>query len=38
VSGPTFYQLDLLFDKNFAEQSEVVDLVAEHVMMPYAGD
>ena len=25
VSGPTFYQLHLLFDKHFGEQSELVD-------------
>jgi starvation-inducible DNA-binding protein len=33
VSGPTFYQLHLLFDKHFSEQSELVDLIAERVMM-----
>src|SRR5690242_16205572 len=33
VSGPTFYQLHLLFDKHFNEQSELVDLIAERVMM-----
>jgi starvation-inducible DNA-binding protein len=33
VSGPTFYQLHLLFDKHFNEQSELVDMVAERVMM-----
>jgi len=33
VSGPTFYQLHLLFDKHFNEQSELVDLLAERVMM-----
>src|SRR4051794_12078165 len=27
VSGPTFYQLHLLFDKHAAEQSELVDEV-----------
>jgi starvation-inducible DNA-binding protein len=32
VSGPTFYQLHLLFDKNFDEQSELVDTVAERIM------
>jgi starvation-inducible DNA-binding protein len=31
VSGPTFYQLHLLFDKHFEEQSELVDLVAERI-------
>jgi hypothetical protein len=29
VSGPTFYQLHLLFDKHFTEQSELVDAVAD---------
>jgi starvation-inducible DNA-binding protein len=33
VSGPTFYPLHLLFDKHFGEQSELVDLIAERVMM-----
>jgi starvation-inducible DNA-binding protein len=33
VSGPTFYQLHLLFDKHFTEQSELVDLLAERIMM-----
>ena len=33
VSGPTFYQLHLLFDKHFGEQNEVVDLIAERIMM-----
>jgi starvation-inducible DNA-binding protein len=32
VSGPTFYQLHLLFDKHFGEQSELVDLIAERIM------
>jgi starvation-inducible DNA-binding protein len=32
VSGPTFYQLHLLFDKHFAEQNELVDLIAERIM------
>jgi starvation-inducible DNA-binding protein len=32
VSGPTFYQLHLLFDKHFGEQSEVVDTIAERIM------
>jgi starvation-inducible DNA-binding protein len=31
VSGPTFYQLHLLFDKHFAEQSELVDELAERI-------
>jgi starvation-inducible DNA-binding protein len=33
VSGPTFYQLHLLFDKHFGEQNELVDQVAERIMM-----
>jgi starvation-inducible DNA-binding protein len=33
VSGPTFYQLHLLFDKHSNEQSELVDLIAERIMM-----
>lgn len=31
VSGPTFYQLHLLFDKHFAEQVELVDTIAERI-------
>ena len=31
ASGPTFYTVHLLFDKHFAEQSELVDLLAERV-------
>jgi starvation-inducible DNA-binding protein len=33
VSGPTFYQLHLLFDKHFGEQNELVDEIAERIMM-----
>src|SRR5205085_1752008 len=33
VSGPTFYQLHLLFDKHFNEQNELVDRIAERVMV-----
>jgi starvation-inducible DNA-binding protein len=33
VSGPTFYQLHLLFDKHFGKQSELVDQIAERIMM-----
>ena len=33
VSGPTFYQMHLLFDKHFNEQSELVDQIAERIMM-----
>jgi starvation-inducible DNA-binding protein len=31
VSGPTFYQLHLLFDKHAEEQSALIDLLAERV-------
>jgi starvation-inducible DNA-binding protein len=31
TSGPTFYQLHLLFDKHFNEQSELVDALAERI-------
>ncbi len=31
VSGPTFYQLHLLYDKHFNEQTELVDEVAERI-------
>jgi starvation-inducible DNA-binding protein len=31
VSGPTFYQLHLLFDKHFGEQAEIVDTLAERI-------
>jgi starvation-inducible DNA-binding protein len=33
VSGPTFYQLHLLFDKHAAEQTELVDQIAERIML-----
>src|SRR5262245_13860973 len=33
VSGPTFYQLHLLFDKHSGEQNELVDMIAERIMM-----
>jgi starvation-inducible DNA-binding protein len=33
VTGPAFYSLHLLFDKHFGEQAELVDSVAERVMM-----
>ena len=32
VSGHTFYQLHLLFDKHFGEQAELVDTIAERIM------
>lgn len=31
VSGPTFYQLHLLFDKHYNEQNALVDAVAERI-------
>jgi starvation-inducible DNA-binding protein len=31
VSGPTFYQLHLLFDKHYGEQVELVDTLAERI-------
>lgn len=31
VTGPTFYQLHLLFDKHYGEQAELVDTVAERI-------
>jgi starvation-inducible DNA-binding protein len=31
VTGPTFYQLHLLFDKHYGEQAELVDSLAERV-------
>lgn len=33
VAGPTFYQLHLLFDKHADEQTELVDGLAERIMM-----
>jgi starvation-inducible DNA-binding protein len=33
VSGPTFYQLHLLFDKHYAEQSKLVDMIAERIQV-----
>jgi starvation-inducible DNA-binding protein len=32
VSGPTFYQLHLLYDKHAGEQSALVDTIAERIM------
>jgi starvation-inducible DNA-binding protein len=31
TSGPTFYELHLLFDKHHAEQEELIDTIAERV-------
>ncbi|HUM07103.1 MAG TPA: DNA starvation/stationary phase protection protein [Terriglobales bacterium] len=33
VSGPTFYQLHLLYDKHYEEQSELVDTIAERIQV-----
>ena len=33
VSGPTFYQLHLLYDKHYEEQNEIVDGLAERIQM-----
>jgi len=33
ASGPTFYQLHLLFDKHYAEQAELVDTIAERIQI-----
>ena len=33
VAGHTFYQLHLLFDKHYEEQSELVDTIAERIQL-----
>ena len=33
VSGHTFYQLHLLFDKHFEEQEELIDSIAERIQL-----
>jgi starvation-inducible DNA-binding protein len=33
VAGPTFYQLHLLFDKHYGEQSALVDTIAERIQL-----
>src|SRR6187397_1168491 len=33
AAGPTFYQLHLLFDKHYEEQSELVDTIAERIQL-----
>lgn len=33
VSGPMFYQLHLLFDKHYREQSDLVDAIAERIQI-----
>ena len=33
IAGPTFYQLHLLYDKHYEEQSELVDEIAERIQV-----
>jgi starvation-inducible DNA-binding protein len=33
VSGPTFYQLHLLFDKHYDEQAEMADTIGERIQL-----
>ncbi len=33
VTGPSFYQFHLLFDKHYEEQSELVDQIAERIQL-----
>jgi starvation-inducible DNA-binding protein len=33
VAGPTFYQLHLLYDKHYEEQTELVDTIAERIQL-----
>src|ERR1700687_6033802 len=33
VSGTTFYQLHLLFDKHFTQQTELIDAIAERIQL-----
>jgi len=33
LAGPTFYQLHLLFDKHYDEQSAIVDAIAERIQV-----
>jgi starvation-inducible DNA-binding protein len=33
VSGPTFYQLHLLFDKHYEAQAELADLIGERIQL-----
>jgi len=33
VAGPTFYQLHLLFDKHYEEQTDIVDTIAERIQL-----
>jgi len=33
ISGPTFHQLHLLFDKHYAEQAALIDAIAERIQL-----
>src|SRR5215813_5858098 len=33
VAGPTFYQLQLRYDKHFGEQAKLVDTIAERIQL-----
>lgn len=33
ITGHTFYQLHLLFDKHYAEQNAIVDIIAERIQL-----
>lgn len=33
ITGHTFYQLHLLFDKHYKEQSDIVDIIAERIQL-----
>lgn len=33
ITGHTFYQLHLLFDKHYTEQNEIVDIIAERIQL-----
>ncbi len=33
ISGATFYQLHLLFDKHYEEQNQLVDMIAERIQL-----
>ena len=33
VTGPTFHQLHLLFDKHYEQQNEIVDVIAERIQL-----
>ena len=38
ISGPTFYELHILFDKHFEEQVELVDTIAERIQILGGGE